>query len=204
MISPSSSAALLGLSGAEAWRREVLNLPDYCTLAVKEDSRMASFLGWLQPWNRAGWATRAITLGFTIRIPADFVGTDYGARVVAHEAQHVVDAKRLTRVGLVLAYLLAFPVVLTARAWIEVRGFEAEARAMVRAYGGAGLYDAWAARVAGEFVGGGYLFMAPWGRKWAYKRIMAAVVDELQRRGEWSKYVALQGTILAITGSSPQ
>lgn len=195
-MTPTQGAMLLGLAGTDAWKREVLNLPDYVRVVPKEESRLAAFLGWLQPWNRKTWADRAITLGFTVCIPAAYIGSNYGASVVAHEAQHAADAKRLTRVGFALAYLFP-PALLTFRAWLEVRGFEAEARAMVRQLGGSGLYDAWATRVAGVFVGPSYLFMAPWGRKWAYRRIMAAVVDELQRRGEWARYVATQGVAKA-------
>jgi hypothetical protein len=179
---------LLGIAGGDHWKREVQALPDYVRVAPKEESRLAAFLGWLQPWSRKSWARRAITLGFTVYMPEAQIGSDEAAPTVAHEGKHATDAKKLTRVVFALAYLFP-PALITFRALLEVRGFEAEARAMVRLYGASGAYEKWARGIGDTFAGASYFFMAPWGRGWVFKRLMAAVVDELRRRGEWGAYV---------------
>jgi hypothetical protein len=165
----------------EAWRQVFAQLPSKARVYPKECSRFVKVLGWLQPWNRARWPGVTVTVGFTIYMPVKMIGTDDGAMILAHEAQHVIDADRFTRVGFVLLYLFALPTMLTMRAWFEARAIEAQARAMVDVYGEGATpeyVERWAADRADLFSGSMDLWMAPWARRGLQRRFMLAAAEQ--------------------------
>ncbi len=88
--------------------------------------------------------------------------------VVSHELKHVLDAIQFTPLFFVLSYLLAFPVLLTMRAFWEWRAVQASIEEIVRVYGD--VSEAQLDAFADTFVGPGYLWMATGRAKWR-KRI---------------------------------
>jgi len=104
----------------------------------------------------------AITLGRTVLVQRDVVGTPRGAATLLHEAVHARDFARFG-ILLWLTYVLPFPVGPLSLRWLwELRAYRESLRALRELHGETRPADvAWAVR---QFTGRGYLWMLPFPR----------------------------------------
>lgn len=129
--------------------------------------RSSTWLRFLTPGAPMGFVLPVPYFGSWVVIRDDLWDTKEGRVVLAHELRHVLDAIKFTPLLFVLSYLLAFPVLLTARAQWEWRGAQAGLEEMIRVYGH--IPDAQLDALADSFVGWRYGFMAVGRDKWRKK-----------------------------------
>ncbi len=121
----------------------------------------------LKPVNPEFLDRYATTIGFTIYMGIDLVGTESGYEVLRHEAVHVAQYARW-RWLFTLSYLFALPVVFTMRAHWE---FEAYAETIkVRQEERHVVSDKYLEWIADQFTGSAYLWMCPF-RGYVMKRL---------------------------------
>ena len=148
---------------SQRWRR--------FKVVEKRASRLMRVIGWLlTPVNPTFLESYVTTIGFTVYMGADLIGTHRGYRVLRHEAVHVAQYARW-RWLFSLSYLFAFPTVLTMRAYWELQAYAEDIR--VRHEERGVVDDAFLEWIAGQFTDSSYLWMLPF-PKWVMRVLKRA------------------------------
>lgn len=141
----------------------------------KRDSRLMRVIGWLlTPVNPTFLDGYITTIGFTVYMGVELIGTDTGYRALRHEAVHVAQYARWRWLFL-LSYLFAFPTVLTMRAYWELQAHAEDIRVRAKERGYAS--DGFLEQIARQFTGSSYLWMLPFPKlvMWLLKRARARI-----------------------------
>ncbi len=141
----------------------------------KSESRLMRVIGWLlTPVNPTFLDGYITTIGFTVYMGADLIGTDTGYRALRHEAVHVAQYVRW-RWLFSLSYLFAFPTVLTMRAYWELQAYAEDIRVRYEERGY--VDDDFLEWIVGQFTDGSYLWMLPFPKlvMWLLRRARARV-----------------------------
>ncbi len=134
----------------------------------KRESRLMRVISTLlRPVNPTFLDRYVTTIGFTVYMGADLVGTERGYHALRHEAVHVTQYERWGWL-FSLSYLFALPTVFTMRAHWE---FEAYAETIkARHEERRVVSNLFLNRIADQFTSGAYLWMCPF-RGYVMKRL---------------------------------
>jgi hypothetical protein len=99
------------------------------------------------------------TIGKTIYMPQDIIGSDLGADVIEHECQHIRDSSGLMLLPFCFSYLFMLPIGPSFRALWEFRGYRVSMAVWYRRHGG--IPNWLLSGYCREFTGSNYLWMWP-------------------------------------------
>jgi hypothetical protein len=128
-------------------------------LKIKEQSELMLFLNFfIKRFNKEWLEYFTMTVGYTVYMPESFIGTPAGYEILRHEAVHVKDYHKW-KILYCLSYLFLMPVVVTARAFWEFRGYVESMRVEHEASGQ--ISDATINWLTNLFASGAYFWMCP-------------------------------------------
>jgi len=131
--------------------------PDF-KVVVKDESKLMRLFGALLKWFNPEFMERfTTTLGYTIYVPKNIIGTEGGADILLHEAVHLRDSKKWK-----LLYYLSYvilPIGPSFRAIWELRAYTESMQIEYNKFGY--VTDNTIDFIASQFTGPGYLFMFP-------------------------------------------
>ena len=129
------------------------------SLVAKEDSKLMRFFGWIShPFSPYFMTDYATTIGYTVYMPRDWIGTSNGYAVLRHEAVHVKDYHKFKWLMSISSVLL-LPTILTMRAFWEYRAYVESMRAEFDLTGT--IDPTTVSYIAEEFTGISYGWMFP-------------------------------------------